>query len=77
MIDKYNISIKPINKSHLSKLRLWKNQNKNIYFYEIFSDIKQMVLPESNRMIDSKLYSSKSNFFTKVLRRLIKLELFK
>ena len=55
----------------------WKNQNKNIYFYENFSDIKQLVLPESNRIIDSKLYSSKSNFFTKVLRRLIKLELFK
>ncbi len=37
----------------------WKNQNKNIYFYENFSDIKQLVLPESNRIIDSKLYSSK------------------
>ena len=34
MIDKYNISIKPINKSHLSKLRLWKNQNRNYFFHK-------------------------------------------
>ncbi len=34
MIDKDKISIKPINKSHLSKLRLWKNQNKNNFFHK-------------------------------------------
>ena len=34
MIDKNKISIKPINKSHLSKLRLWKNQNKNYFFHK-------------------------------------------
>jgi len=34
MIDKDKISIKPINKSHLFKLRLWKNQNKNNFFHK-------------------------------------------
>ncbi len=34
MIDKNKISIIPINKSHLSKLRLWKNQNKNYFFHK-------------------------------------------
>ena len=34
MIDKNKISIKPINKSHLSKLRFWKNQNKNYFFHK-------------------------------------------
>ena len=34
MIDKDKISIKPINKSYLSKLRLWKNQNKNNFFHK-------------------------------------------
>ena len=34
MIDKNKISVKPINKSHLSKLGLWKNQNKNYFFHK-------------------------------------------
>ena len=34
MIDKDKISIKPINKTHLFKLRLWKNQNKNNFFHK-------------------------------------------
>ena len=34
MIDKNKISIMQINKSHLSKLRLWKNQNKNYFFHK-------------------------------------------
>ena len=40
MINESKINIKPINKSHLSKLRLWKNQSKNYFFHKELITVK-------------------------------------
>ena len=60
MIDKDKISIKPINKSHLSKLRLWKNQNKNNFF-------QKDLITQEDQTKWYKLFKSRKNDYMFVI----------
>lgn len=55
----------------------WRKQNNNLYFSENFDSIKNLKLSKDSKQIDSKLFNPKSHFFTKVMRRLFKINLFK